>query len=402
MLEGSVTIFGLAVNPSLLVLVAAVICLVIGYLIGATLSSRGVSLETGSRRRGEEMPFLKGMRSMLARDTDQAIADLTRAVELDSETVETYIALGHLYRSKGIFDRAISLRQSIIARPKLDPRLRIQALYDLGLDYRAGGFLSRAQEAFQEVLSADPKHLQALTALAQVYEEMRDWEKALETRKRLDKLEGKSRPEIMAQLRTEHGKQLFRSGHPQEAQAAFKKALSLDKSCTQALLCLGDLYLDRGDTKKALTTWRKIAASTPELTFLALERVVNGTWMDKERPPIEAFIQEAAIESKDPWAQILAARHLAAQGREEETIEALRRILKTSSAYLPAHRDLGKILIEGGQIDEILTAYQELLNNLPGNGRSFECGGCGYSSAEVFWKCPSCRRWGTIAVHTHS
>ena len=77
---------------------------------------------------------------MLADRTDQAIAELTRAVEADSETVEVYIALGHLYRSKGIFDRAISLRQSIIARPRLDPGLRIQALYDLGVDYRMGGF----------------------------------------------------------------------------------------------------------------------------------------------------------------------------------------------------------------------------------------------------------------------
>jgi lipopolysaccharide biosynthesis regulator YciM len=52
--------------------------------------------------------------------------------------------------------------------------------------------------------------------------------------------------------------------------------------------------------------------------------------------------------------------------------------------------------MDQGQIDEILTAYQNLLAQLPGSRREFECRHCGYRSGELEWKCPSCRQWGTI------
>ena len=396
MLGGQVQLFGLVVAPWVPILIAAVVFLVLGYALGAVFSTRGLRTGPAPSKTPPKPVFLKGLSSMLADRTDQAIAELTRAVELDSETVEIYIALGHLYRSKGIFDRAISLRQSIIARPRLDPAIRIQALYDLGVDYRMGGFLSRAVETFEQVLAEDPRHRRAMVDLEAVLEEIQDWDKALEVQKKLSRLEGQGKPKVLAHLKTERGQQLAAEGKTAEATAAFKKALSHDKTNVHALLSLGDLQLSSGEPKKALATWRRIAQTSPQFAFLALNRVIGKKWTDQQPEAVEEFIDRAAADAKDPWAQYLAARYFASRSKKEKCLEALRRVFEFEPAFLPAHKDLGLILLDEGQVDESLTAYQKLLENLPREGREFECRNCGFRSGELSWKCPSCRNWETI------
>jgi heme exporter protein D len=83
MLGGQVTVFGLAVSPWAALGLILLLGLVAGYLVGALLSTRTILQAAAQAKARQEPAYLKGMRSMLARETDQAIAELTRAVELD-------------------------------------------------------------------------------------------------------------------------------------------------------------------------------------------------------------------------------------------------------------------------------------------------------------------------------
>ena len=58
----------------------------------------------------------------------------------------------------------------------------------LGLDYKRGGFVDRALDAFTEVLRLDPKNEYALVNLQKVHEEQHQWTDAYDTRQRLNKL----------------------------------------------------------------------------------------------------------------------------------------------------------------------------------------------------------------------
>ena len=54
------------------------------------------------RRRAEARAYLKGVRSMISDDSDAAIEALSDAARLGSpEAVETYLALGALFRRTG-------------------------------------------------------------------------------------------------------------------------------------------------------------------------------------------------------------------------------------------------------------------------------------------------------------
>ena len=245
-------------------LVAGLIVLVAGLIIGFAFSrGRGQAAPAGTSKRDEaqrsasENAFMRGISHLMADHTDQAIEEFTKAVTLNSDTVETYVVLGNLFRQKGEIERAVRIRQSIIARPNLDSSVHLQAMYDLGLDYKKGGLFNRAAEAFDEVLKSDPRHVEAARQIATLYEEMRDWERAFESRKRLDKLTHSDSREVMAHYKTEHGKELVASGSLDRAEEAFGQAIHVSKNCLDAYLHLGDLELARGRTRRALGVWKK-------------------------------------------------------------------------------------------------------------------------------------------------
>ena len=130
----------------------ALIAFIIGAIVGEWIRRKrpeGVKSLGGKK----DEAFFKGVQYILSNDHDHAIEEFTKSVQVDSETIETYVALGNLYRSKGDIDRAIRIRQSIILRPNIDEQIRLRALFDLGLDFRKGGFVNRALKTFLKMLN---------------------------------------------------------------------------------------------------------------------------------------------------------------------------------------------------------------------------------------------------------
>ncbi len=74
--------------------------------------------------------------------------------------------------------RAINVHQSLLQRPRLTPLAHAHVLLCLGLDFRRGGFVDRALEAFKEVLRLDPTNRYALVNLQKLHEEQHQWTEA--------------------------------------------------------------------------------------------------------------------------------------------------------------------------------------------------------------------------------
>ena len=64
--------------------------------------------------------YFQGLNFLLNEQPDKAIEVFIRMLEVDSDTVETHLALGNLFRRRGEVDRAIRIHQNLIARPTLD------------------------------------------------------------------------------------------------------------------------------------------------------------------------------------------------------------------------------------------------------------------------------------------
>src|SRR5215210_1747859 len=80
----------------------------------------------GSETRKSNLPrdYLVGLNYLLNEEPDKAVDVFIKMLEVDSETVETHLAVAKLFRRRGEVDRAIRIHQNLIARPKLDKSLK--------------------------------------------------------------------------------------------------------------------------------------------------------------------------------------------------------------------------------------------------------------------------------------
>jgi tetratricopeptide (TPR) repeat protein len=180
--------------------------LAIGYMLGTALL-RDKQIERGQQivdrilRNGDsaEARLLLGMAKLEALEYLAAIADLTKAVELNPHLPDLYSYLGQAQMASGdmaaaraAFERELAqnpndfdsnLRLAVLlkqdgdydrARDLLGRALRVRpgdpgALYQVGATYLAAGDMDRACATLEEVVKQSPQFLEAHVSLAQVY-----------------------------------------------------------------------------------------------------------------------------------------------------------------------------------------------------------------------------------------
>ena len=373
------------------------VAFVAGLLIARLMRSKAQRWPDGRLGKGDKA-FFQGIRYLLSNEPDHAIEQFTKSVQIDSDTVETYVALANLYSSRGDIERAIRIRRGIILRPNLDREIRIRAIFDLALDYKRGGFLDRAISTFQEFLESVPNNIEALEQVERIYEDMQDWQSAFATRQAIAKLVKGDHRHILAHQQTEFGKIFENKGDIAEAERFYKKALSISNKCVDAYLHLGDLYLSRQEYKKALSTWEKVVDVAPQFTYLAYQRLEDAYSSMKNPASIGDFLKEIARRNSDAFTQLALARYLYKEGDTDSALDQLNQAIALVPSFLDARKLKGKILLKEGRNEEALEAYQDLLSALDFPYLKFQCNNCGYRPDSLAWRCPQCLKWDSIGI----
>ena len=142
----------------------------------------------GERKRNRNFSsrYFQGLNYLLDEQPDKAIAVFIEMAEVTADTVETHLALGSLFRRRGEVERAIRVHQNIISKPGLAESQKTRALLELGEDYMRAGLFDRAENLFKELTQRDSHVPSALRHLLDIYQQEKDWEKALEQAKKLE------------------------------------------------------------------------------------------------------------------------------------------------------------------------------------------------------------------------
>src|SRR5829696_878941 len=302
------------------ILLTGLVALLIGLAVGKAWER--YKLHDGvwtDRRRARESPhYMLGLNFLVANQIDQAIDELSKAAQAAGDPLEIHLILGNLYREKGQVGRAIQEHQGLLQRPKLRKLEHANVLLCLGLDYRSGGFVDRAIEAFREVLKLDPDNRYALSNLEKLYEDQHQWTEAYAARQKLAALsaaadggsESPRHDEVLAFLENEFGQAALKGGDTKEAARRFQAAIERDPRNTPAHLSLGDVSIRQGDTTTAVAVWEKMIASSPARAYLAFERLDSAykSLGTPERFP--ALCEKLIAENPQDWrARMALAGH---------------------------------------------------------------------------------------------
>ena len=95
-------------------LLIPVALLPVAALSGWFVARKSAGLDSAISSADIRSDYFRGINYLLNEQPDKAIEAFIRVLEVDSETVETHLALGNLYRRRGEVDRAIRIHQNLI------------------------------------------------------------------------------------------------------------------------------------------------------------------------------------------------------------------------------------------------------------------------------------------------
>ncbi|MCY4511201.1 MAG: tetratricopeptide repeat protein [Acidobacteria bacterium] len=384
-------------------LLAALVALLAGLAVGKAWER--YKLRAGrwiDLRRARESPrYLLGLNMLVSNQLDPAIEELNTAVGLDADALELHLILGNLYREKGQVTRAIQLHQQALQRPKLTRGEQAYLLLCLGLDFKRGGFVDRALEAFTEVLRIDGANRQALSNLEKLHEEQQQWHEARAIRRRLAAMaEPGERPRhqaILAFLEARLGVQALEQADPAEAVSRFEAAIALDERAVPAYLDLGDLQRREGRLAEAIATWDRVPGIAPDRAYLILERVERASreMGDDERFP--ALCRRLIDANPQDWrARLALGRHLADRGDPSAALDLLFESLVHNPHALSVHQVVWQALAALRFDESRVRRYTELTSGAVFYRDPHVCMQCRYRSTELLWQCPQCHEWNTF------
>ena len=330
--------------------------------------------------------------------------------------MEIYLALGNLYRSQGEIERAVQIRDSLISRPGLDPEFKARAWFELGRDFRRGGFLDRALAAFEEARTLCGDTPSILAALAKLAADGGEFQRAAELYESLRLPVAQAHYLVRLAAETLEGdrglgakilKQALRI-HPGSVEA-WLQALILD-------------YRSGRDQAAAATLNEALDAASPTLSFVLLEGFLqslapSAPYGPALGPPSDpGSDQDTGQRSRlldDPRACDLvvsvvggrapdvllsyyAAWFLLLTGRKAQARDWLLRSLTLQPDFWPARLEL----LAMGEVDQTMSpAFKDQLDFFIDKARQvkrFVCGACGLRRETLFYVCPRCLSWHSI------
>ncbi len=361
------------------------------------LARRGNERIAGARVNRLRSNYFRGLNYLLNEQPDKAIEVFLHIAEVDSDTVETHMALGNLFRRRGEVDRAIRVHQNLVARPNLSAEQKTQALLELGEDYMRAGLLDRAETLFTDLVGIDARAPSALRHLISIYQQERDWRKAIDHARRLEQSTGESQARLIAQYFCELAEHARSRKDVDAASRHLAEAFACEPNCVRGLVISARMAMDAGDTAAAARAFELVVEQDVDFVPEILVPVL-GCYEQLEQPQrARVFLQQISDRYEGISPVIALARIIERESGERAAAEFLAEQLRSR----PSVRGLTHLIeltrkVADGDERGRLGILDELVRKLLEGKSVYRCTRCGFGARAHHWQCPSCKSWGSV------
>ncbi|WP_028916988.1 lipopolysaccharide assembly protein LapB [Pseudoxanthomonas sp. J35] len=340
--------------------------------------------------------YFRGLNYLLNEQPDKAIELFLHIAELDKETFETQVALGHLFRRRGEVDRAIRLHQGLVQRNDLSDAQRVQALLALGEDYMKSGLLDRAETVFTDLARIDQRAPQALRHLIGIYQAERDWERAIDNATRYEEVTGEPMGKLVAQFECELAERHRANGDLAAARAAIARAYQADATSVRAGILEGRIEADSGNPEAAIRAFERAARHDPDYLPEFLPSLLACYGQVGDTAGARAFLAEMSEHYRGIAPVLALTRLIEAQEGAKAARDYLGRQLKDRPSVRGEAALIDLTLAVGADSTATLHDLKHITDQLLVRNPSYRCTRCGFGARTHHWQCPSCKEWGTV------
>ncbi len=343
------------------------------------------------------LSYFRGLNFLLNEQPDKAIESFIEVVKVDPQTIDLHFALGSLFRRQGEVERAIRMHQNLLDRPDLPADKRQAAVFELAQDFHRAGLLDRAEELFSR-LEGSPFEHPSLGFLLSIYEQEKDWPKAITVTRRMEAIAKQPYYREIAHYDCELAQAALLKSDFTAARSYLEQALGEYKACARATMLLGDIEAQQGSLPAAIAAWQRIESQNPAFLSLVAERLADA--YRKTGETAQGLRVLRAYQTQYPSLDLLntvftltlaeegpaaAADLIKDELARNPTLLGLDRLLEAQLLSAPAERrhDLELVKQLVGQHIKRLGMYK--------------CDHCGFRARQYYWRCPGCGKWETYS-----
>jgi lipopolysaccharide biosynthesis regulator YciM len=327
------------------------------------------------------------------KDTISVIRDLARVVKNNSGALETYLALGSLFRARGDFERAVQIRERLLLRPDLANDFKARTYFELGQDYRRIGILDRALQAYSEAAQFGTPQTEINAELAVLYAESGDFAKAAHYHA------GQGNNIAAAHYTVRQAEEL-RAQNRKKAAGLVNKALRIYSASPEAWSTLILEQITENKWKQASKMFQKsLEQIPPAKNFMLFEELLafhtegktfDNAYYNSLAEHILPLVQERSPEVASYYFGALV---LISCGRYEEADQWLSKALIIQPDFWFGHLAQLDLTRRQHELPPVLDTELDFFIAQSKKFRRFLCMACGLKRNVLFYSCPRCHSW---------
>ncbi|MFV2003627.1 MAG: lipopolysaccharide assembly protein LapB [Gammaproteobacteria bacterium] len=339
--------------------------------------------------------YFKGLNYLLNDEQGKALDVFVKLVESNWDTIDTHFTLGKIYRKNGEMDKAIKIHQGLIARPSLPERYRSKILLELGYDYLGAGWFDRAEGLFKEVLLQDEKSKEAHHNLILIYQQEKDWYKAIDIAVDLFSENPSVIGPMIAHYYCELAESSRAKGDVVQLENLANKALRYDADCVRASILLADQVKAAGDDKKAIKIYQGIEKQDAESMILVIDSLLECYENLSSQDKLYEYLVGLQDRHENLFLQNIIASVLEKSQGKQSAITYLSDKIK----HQPSLAGIQKLISYKEKeidTDEMFEDLSSAISTMQKDCVEYRCQKCGFSTNTHYWLCPSCNSWGRV------
>ena len=339
--------------------------------------------------------FYASLDALVDKNTSKAARNLAEVLDQQQSSYDLNLTLGKLYRQRGENDKAIAMHKALLDSPDTVGEKRERVLYELGLNYQSAGLVDRAEHIFLNLQNSNMAK-QANELLLNIYQQDRDWEKAISIAQSLAHDEQTYQFEIATFFCEMAQSALFHSNF-QAAEQYVQSALNANKKCTRANMILGDIAQKQGQFQTAINAYTAIEKQNHAYLSMIGERLYDAfDALGKAEDGLNILIGYQKTFPVLDLLTVIYDKSLLLYG-EEKTNTTITELIRTKPDLNGMYRLLG---LQMSDLNPQWKSDADMMRTVIGRQlqRSwmYRCRNCHFKSQVFFWHCPACNKWETF------
>ena len=340
--------------------------------------------------------YFVGLNYLLNEQTDEAIESFISALEINSDTVETYIVLGRLFRRRGELEKAIQVHQDLLARPSLTREQSLRVQLELAHNYIKAGLLDRGESLLEGMLKTPWSGAdESVKLLLSVYEQEKEWQKAIEIIRQAQGVDTSQYNLQLAHYYCELAEMALDRHGVLAARKSLRLAFARDRNSVRATLILGRLECSLKNYRESIRVLKRIYQQNPVFISESIPLLERSCEVLSSSRELSVYLGKCLREYSSAAVVLASARLIARQQGEKEA----GRFIAEQIVKRPSLKGLNALIdlnIENseGRPRQNLVLLRELMGRLLATKPVYRCNHCGFEGKALHWCCPQCHDWG--------